>query len=540
MRALPWVSVLVFGVLVNVLFLLSPLFMLQVYDRVLPSGHGGTLLALLALVVFLYAIQILVDTARTRVLARIGAMAQARLDAQTQTPPLAEPDLLYRVFARGPVLALLDAPWAVVFALVLFWCHPLLGWLSVGGACFLSALVAGGQILAARAARIRQAPGSEGPEGAGGAGFYERAGHLEGAGPMDLRQGAHDAWRAMRARAHRQTLALDDGLLLIQSCARHGRLLLQSASLALGAWLALQGALAPGLMIAASILQGRALAPIEALVGQIDPLVQAVRTWRALRPPAHIAPPGAQGRPGALVLNGVIVAPGGKPILQIDHVRVEAGQALGVIGAAGAGKTVLAELLVGLRPALAGQMALGDLPLPLRPGQGALLGYVPQTPLPLIGPVAAVIRRYAPGLPGDADVVAVMRALGLEPGISALAQGADTVLGTGRDPLTGGLRQGITLARAFYGAPALLVLDEPNAHLDAAMSSALNRTIRAAKARGAVVVVLAHRPASISECDLLLMLEGGKPVAFGPRDAVLQRTVRNHMALVQASAGAAT
>lgn len=269
---MPWVSVAVFGAVVNGLFLLSPVFMMQVYDRILPSQSGVTLLVLLVLVVFLHVIQVLVDTARTRVLARIGARLQARHDAHA--PAAADPELLYRVFARGPVLALIDAPWAVLFMLVMFWCHPLLGWLSVGGACFLCALVAAGHILSARAGAWRHATGADPGQGAA---FFDRAGHLEGAGPMDLRLGAHRAWVTQRQHAQRWVLGVDDGLLLVQACARHGRLLLQSASLALGAWLAIEGAIAPSLMIAASILQGRALAPIEALVGQLDPLVQAAR-----------------------------------------------------------------------------------------------------------------------------------------------------------------------------------------------------------------------------------------------------------------------
>ena len=532
----PWGSIIAFGVLVNLLVLSSPVFMLQLYDRVLPAGSGATLAVLLALTAFLTALQALIDAARTRLLMRAGARLQARVEVGHQFRGADPPDTVFRVFAQGAVMALMDAPWALIFAAILFWIHPLLGWVAVGGASALAALVALSTLATADARHRAQRA-----EGAAQSLSRALAAAPDHGRAMDMAQNAATLWRQHRSSMREATLDGGDRAALLTATARHLRAFLQVAVLAAGGWLVIQGQLSPGLMIAASILQGRALLPVEALVGQANTLQQAWQVWRSAPRAEGRASPPPTPAPGPLVLEGVLAGPmgAGRPALQIDRLVIDPGTAVGVIGDSGAGKSLLAQVLAGGAPLRAGRMTLGGMALPLAPGLGGLMGFLPDTPVLLPGTVADNIARHPGAAPPRAQVEATLATLGLTRAVQALPQGLDTPIdsetgqqGGPNGGLTGGLRQGIALARAFHGAPRLIVLDEPATHLDAAATGALNRAIRAAKARGAIVVVMAHRPSVLAECDSLLVLDAGAQVAFGPRDDVLRKTVRNHTALV--------
>lgn len=351
-------------------------------------------------------------------------------------------------------------------------------------------------------------------------------------------------WSAARGKALSASLSSADLGGRFTTSTRTLRLFLQSAILGLGAWLVLQEQLTAGAMIAASIVMGRALAPIEQAIGQWAVLTRA-REGRAnlarlltLQPPEQ--PRTALPRPRALLeAEGVsVLLPGSaNPVLRNVSFRLEPGQALGIIGPSGAGKSTLGRVLVGAITPIAGKIRLDGAELAhYDPAAlGASLGYLPQSVGLFDATVAENIARLALE-PEDAAVIAAARAAAAHEMILRLPQGYDSPLSMQGGQLSGGQIQRIGLARALYGNPVLLVLDEPNSNLDNDGSQALNGAIRRIKAEGGSVIVIAHRPAAIQECDLLLMLEEGQVRAFGPRDAVLRDLVKNHTEIVRSKA----
>jgi len=313
------------------------------------------------------------------------------------------------------------------------------------------------------------------------------------------------------------------------------RLFLQSAMLGLGAYLVLQAEITAGAMIAASILLGRALAPVEMAVGQWSMVQAAGRAWDELaalltRAPER-APRTELPRPRAMldVSNATILPPGEQhAAVRLVNFRLEPGEAIGVIGPSGAGKSSLARALTGAWPTAGGSIRLDGARIDQYDPDtlGRHIGYLPQKVQLFDGTIAENIARLDPDA-RDADIVAAAQAAAAHEMILKLPDGYDTYVGASGGQLSGGQIQRVGLARALYGDPVILVLDEPNSNLDNEGSSALNAAIRRMKASGRGVLIMAHRPAAIQECDRLLVLEGGVVRAFGPRDEVLGKTVRN-------------
>lgn len=545
-------GVLVFSVLVNLLMLTGPVFMLQLYDRVLASRSEATLLALFALVGFLYLMLTVLDHARGRIAARIGAAFQARLDRrvfdialrrQALRPAdpaarLAQRDLesVQRLLGSPLFLALFDVPWTPLFIALIFAFHPEMGWLALGGGAVLVVLALINQRLlhlpltqlartTHEAERFRNQIGTE----------------AELTGALGMRGSAFRRWQKNRHAALRTSLAASDRAGFFTTLTRSFRLFLQSAMLALGAWLVLRDQITPGLMIAASIILGRALAPVEQVVGQWGTLQGGWESWRRLaallggQPPevARMSLP----RPRAhLSVRGVTVVPPGevRAALRMIDFDLRPGRAMGVIGPSGAGKTTLARTVTGAWQPAAGKVRIDGVALDQfdPDALGRLLGYLPQRVTLFDGTVAENIARLDPDA-APAEIVRAARLAGAHAMIVALPDGYDTRICEHAGRLSGGQVQRIGLARALYGDPLLLVLDEPNSNLDAEGSQALNSAIRTLKAKGACVMIMAHRPAAIQECDDLLVLENGTQTAFGPRDEVLREVVRNHTDLVR-------
>jgi ATP-binding cassette, subfamily C, bacterial len=342
-------------------------------------------------------------------------------------------------------------------------------------------------------------------------------------------------WRRLRDRALAAQLGSSDRVGIFSTTTKTFRFFLQSAVLGLGAYLVIHGEMSAGAMIAASILLGRALAPVEQAIGGWPLVLRARRGWESLRPllaAPEPAPPMALPKPRAkVVLDQVTVFPPEtqKASLRMLSLALGPGQALGVIGLSASGKSTLARTLTGLWRPAAGAIRLDGASLDQYGAEtlGRNIGYLPQDVVLFDGTVAENIARLDES-PDPAAVVAAAKKAGAHEMILGLPQGYDTPVAVGGARLSGGQRQRIGLARAFYGDPVLLVLDEPNAHLDAAGADALNAAIRQAKVEGQAVVVMAHRPAGIAECDLILVLEDGAAKAFGPRDEVLKAQVRNH------------
>lgn len=551
-----WIAFL-FSALVNLLMLTAPLYMLQVYDRVLVSRSEETLLALSLLMAFLFLLMGLLDHARGRIMARVGARLQAQLDARVGAAavrrlavapddPAArnarhDLDALARFWASPVVLALFDAPWAPVFAAAIFVFHPWLGWLALAGGLVIVGLSWLNQRATERPVQTSGLAAQSADRQA------ERlAAEAEVIQALGMTRAALLRVAAWRDRALATGLQASDAAGRYTVLIRTFRLFLQSAMLGLAAWLVLRQELSAGAMIAASILMGRALQPVEQAVAQWSVLTRA----RQARPrlaallsavPEKLAATPLPRPPAMVEVRGLTLLPpgGDSPILRDIGFRLGPGQALGVIGPSGSGKSSLARALVGSWHPSAGQVRLGGATLDQYDPEmlGALVGYLPQRVALFDGTVAENIARLQP----DADparVIAAAEAAAAHAMILQLDQGYDTMLSAQGGRLSGGQIQRIGLARAVYGDPVLLILDEPNAHLDNEGAEALAQAIRQAKAKGAAVVVMAHRPAALQDCDLLLVLNGGAAAAFGPRDAVLRQLIRNAGDIARAPAAA--
>ncbi|MAU52827.1 MAG: type I secretion system permease/ATPase [Roseovarius sp.] len=550
-RALYW-AVGVFSVFANLLMLTGPIYMLQVYDRVLSSRSVETLIALSVLVVFLYTVMGVLDFARGRIMGRVGARFQAALDRRVfdavirksalapdprTASGLRDLESVQRLLSAPVLLALFDMPWAPVFIAAIWVFHPWLGALAILGGGLLVALTV-----------INQAVTRRPSARAGMAGMQAEAEsdrlrlEAEMVQAMGMRDAAFDRWQQTRNAALSEQMRAADLGGSFANVSKAFRLLLQSAMLGLGAFLVLRGEMTPGAMIAGSILLGRALAPIETAIGQWPLVQRAMQGWDNLAELLGEVPPEpvrtALPRPKArLEGQRITVLPPGEtvPVLRGVSFSVAPGQALGIIGPSGAGKSTLARALTGVWRPASGKIRLDAAALDQYPPAvlGGLIGYLPQRVQLFDGTIAENIARLSTA-PDAAEVVKAAKRADAHEMILKMPDGYDTRVSAVGGRLSGGEMQRIGLARAMYGDPVILVLDEPNANLDNAGSEAVNRAIRGCKSSGRAVIVVAHRPAVIRECDLLLMLEGGQARAFGPRDEVLRSVVRNHETLAEA------
>lgn len=539
-------STFLFSVFVNLLMLTGPLFMLQVYDRVLGSRSEETLAALFALVAFLYLMMGLLDYARGRVMARVSARFQTLLDARVFTAVVKKAstargqmdpqsgvrdlDAVQRFLGSPALLSAMDAPWTPVFLAAIFIFHPMLGALALCGGALIVVVAIFNQ-LRTRAPMIH----------ANQTAAY--ADHLadqmrteaEMVRSLGMEGAAFARWQKARSAAADSRITVGDRAGRYQTLSKSFRLFLQSAMLAVGAYYVLQGELTPGAMIAGSILMGRALAPIDQTIGQWE-LIQRARTgWTSLGELLAEVPPEPERMPlpdpaARLDVQSLTVVPPGEQqaALRMVSFTVEPGQALGVIGPSGAGKSTLARALTGFWKPAGGRVRLDGAALDQYDPDvlGGHIGYLPQRVALFDGTIAENIARMTLE-PDPEKVVAAARKAAADEMIRALPQGYDTRVSAAAGRLSGGQMQRIGLARAMYGDPAILVLDEPNSNLDNEGTLALNKAIRERKENGKSVLIMAHRPAAIQECDLLLVLENGARKAFGPRDQVLHETVAN-------------
>ena len=544
-------SVAIFSVFVNLLMLTGPLFMLQTYDRVLSSRSEATLVALLLLVTFLFIMYGALEYARGRVLARAGARFQTLLDlrvfdavlrrsvapADRAKPNTAARDLdSVRQLLSGPApFALFDIPWTPIFLAAIFIFHPILGFIAIGGGVVLVVLTLMNQLRSKEPNAESQVASAQ-AENMGEA-MRQNAEAVQGLGMRGI---GMQRWYALRDKALKKQIEASDRTASYQSASKAMRFYLQSFMLAAGAYLVLQQEMSPGMMIAGSILMGRALAPIEQAIGQWALFQRAQRGWKSLselleKTPVESEKTELPAPKGVVEARGVsVLAPGEQvPALRGINFKVEPGQALGVIGPSGAGKTTLAKVLTGIWQPAAGKVRLDGAALDQWPTDrlGRFVGYLPQEIGLLSGSVAENISRMDAEPDPKLIVLAAQRA-GAHELLLSLPQGYDTDIGAGGQRLSGGQRQRVALARALYGDPPVLILDEPNANLDAQGEQALVDAIRDAKSRGRTVLIMAHRPSAIAACDLLLMIDKGQQVDFGPRDEVLKKRTRNYPQLV--------
>ena len=557
-RHLFW-AVGLFSAAVNLLMLTGPLFMLQVYDRVLSSRSVETLTALFGLVVGLFLLMGLIDVARNRVMIRVAARFQERMENRVFRAALADGiasgndavakggmrdlESVRSLLASPVLLALFDLPWAPLFLAAVYIFHPLLGVVAtIGGLILVLTTLLNQRV--SRAPLQQAAAASQRAERLSD--MYRDEGELIGS--LGMRGAAFERWRRARDEAAQASVAGSDRASSFTVFSRTFRLFLQSAMLAAGAWLVLRQVLTPGAMIASSILMGRALAPVEQVVGGWSLVQRAQDGWDRLikllsrRPPEQPRTP--LPRPDArLDVRQLSMVPPGQSGATLRGVSfsVAPGQAMGVIGPSGAGKTTLARALIGAWPAAAGSIRLAGATLDQYDADvlGNLIGYLPQQVTLFDGTIAENIARLDPR-PDPGRVVRAAQAAAAHQMILDLPDGYDTPIAQAGGRLSGGQIQRIGLARALYPDPVLFVLDEPNSNLDNQGSEALNLAIRSIKARGGAVIIMAHRPAAINECELLRVLDQGMRRAFGPRDEVLQSMVKNADQIRQAQGAGVT
>jgi ATP-binding cassette subfamily C protein/ATP-binding cassette subfamily C protein EexD len=536
------VAVAVFSGVVNLLQLTVSLYMMQVFDRVLSTRSLDTLYYLTAIAVFALLVMAALDGLRGQVMQRLANWIEGKvapeaflraIESQLRGRPYrmeALRDLAAcRSWMGSPAsLTLFDVPWVPIFLAVIFLLNPVLGWIALVGAALLFLLTLANEWATGKL--LRQASTGAMASQRRAESIVRNAEVIDsmGMGPAVLQR-----WReGLSASLPQQDRAADRAALML-SITRFLRLAVQVAVLGVGALLVLEQQITAGASIAASIIMGRALAPVEQMIGGWKQLVQARQGYRRLlaflalprlRPPGMALPEPT----GQVAAERVTFGFPGQPVAIIKGVsfNLAAGESLAVIGPSAAGKTTLIRLMIGTLQPSAGTVRLdgADVFTWMREDFGRHVGYLPQDVELFDGTVLRNIARMADPDPELAFEAA--RLAGCHEMILRLPQGYDTEIGDGGQHLSGGQRQLIGLARALYGAPKLVVLDEPNSNLDGDAEQALIRGIEALKRRGVTVVLVSHRPTLVQGVDKVLLMRDGAVEAFGPRAEVLKRLVQ--------------
>lgn len=534
-------SVFMFSLVLNVLALTGSLFMLQVYDRVIPSGSIPTLIALSLIVAVLYAYYGVMDYVRSRIFVRVGrkfeealrsrvfdvmATLSLRMAGGAGGQPVSDLGAVRQFISGQGPLAWFDMPFVPLYIAVLFMLHWILGAVAVAAAIVILFLA----LLTERAQRKPQALAGESSLRAQML-TEEARRNVEAMYSLGMRAALRKRWEMVQGEALDQQTRANDAGASYAAFSRVFRLMIQSAMLATGALLAVKHQISGGSIVASSIIMGRALSPIEQAVGGWPMFLGARKAYARLsamlcQVPAQKARMALPMPSGLLEVDkAVIMLPGAeKPIIQGVGFSVNPGEGLGIIGPTGAGKSTLARALVGLIPLAQGSVRLDGATPDQRDGDefGQSIGYLPQDVQIFAGTVAENISRFTEEAEA-AKIVAAAQLANIHDFILRLPQGYDTPLGSGGARLSAGQRQRVALARALYGDPVLLVMDEPNSNLDADGELALDKAIRASLKRGAAVVVVAHRPSALHAMDNLLILAEGRVAALGGRDEIMQK-----------------
>ncbi len=534
----------IFSMLTNLLLLVPTLYMLQIFDRVMVSRNQLTLLFLSLFTLFLLLVMAFSEWTRSKVLVRTGmqldnrlgprvfqASFAARLDHAGTDDSRAFSDLLQlRQFLTGNgIFALFDAPWTPIYLAVLFFLHPWLGILALGFALVQVALVQFGH---RRSVAPTEAANQANAEAR--AYLHSKLRNVEVLESMGMLQHLRPRWLRRNREALARLGAAQALTHRITAWSKFVRYSQQSLGLGAGALLVINGQLSPGEMIAANVLMTRTLTPIDQLAGTWRDFITARGGFARLQALLHAHPArdatlartdASRAEPGGkLSLHDVqAVAPGrAQPLLQDINLVLEPGTVTIILGASGAGKSTLARCMVGVWPGRRGAVLLDGRPLEQwrRADLGPRVGYLPQDIELFEGTIAENVARF--GAVDPDKVIAATRSAGLHEMILHLPGGYDTPVGEAGALLSGGQRQRIGLARAIYGHPVLVVLDEPNSHLDEAGEAALVRVVRELRSRRSTVVLVTHRPGIVAVADRVIVLHGGRVQADGPRDAVIE------------------
>jgi len=539
LRRFGWALFAISGI-ISVLALTGSFYMLQVYDRALTSGSVQTLVFLSVLALALYLVQGGFDTIRSQVLVRIGARLDRRLAPLSHRVAIDMPrygfspaealersrsvDTLRNFLGSQAPGAIFDLPFVPVFLVFVYFLHPILGAVTLGGLVVLALLTVLAEVKsrdlakAAQRALVLRNTISE-----------SNTRNSEVLIAMGVTGRAVERF----AEANHEHLALNtkasDITGTMAAMSRVLRMLLQSGLLGLGAYLTIKGELSAGAIIAVSVASGRALAPIDQIIANWKGIAQARQAWGQLRD--TLVALAAERKPVSMpaprqslrVENLTVASPAnGRVLLSEVSFELQAGQALAIIGPSGGGKSTLIRALAGVWPVLRGSVRYDDVDLaqwdPARLGE--IIGYLPQEVALLAGTVRDNISRFDPNRDSD-GIFKAATAANVHKMISQLPDGYDTEVGALGTALSAGQRQRIGLARALYQDPFVVLLDEPNASLDAAGERALNDTIKAIRARGGIAVVVAHRPSVLAAVDMVAAIHAGRLAAFGTKEEVL-------------------
>jgi PrtD family type I secretion system ABC transporter len=546
-----FIGVGAFSGLMNILMLTGAIFMLQVYDRVLPSRSTPTLLGLSLLALMLFLFLGLLELLRARLLVRIGSYIDAKLspkafEATVEVTKYARKsgdglrtlrdlDQIRAFFATGGPAAVFDLPWLLLYMGICFAFHAWLGLAILAGALILVFLT----ILAEFAVRepVRRVSNYGEDRAALAAAVQRNSGALCAMGMLPQLLGR---WQTANREYLSANCDANDRAGVISGISRTFRMMLQSAVLALGAYLVIQQEATGGIIIASSILAARALAPVELVVGHWKSMVAARQAWGRLRQllavaPAASSPLALPSPAGYVAVERLTVVPPGADVPSVIDAsfRLDRGDGLGIIGPAASGKSSFARALVGVWPAARGDVRIDGASLSQWDPAvlGRHIGYLPQDIELFAGTVGENIARFDPDAQA-VDIIDAACAAGIHELILRLPQGYATNIGDAGTTLSAGQRQRIALARALYRNPFLIVLDEPNSNLDAEGDSALCEALLQARARGAIVVVVAHRPGALEAVDRLLVMKDGRVETLGPKDQILRAILRSPSTIV--------
>ena len=540
-----FIATAVFSGMSNVLMLTGAIFMLEIYDRVLPSHSVPTLVALIVIAAALYTALGVLDLIRGRILVRVGASLDEAISDRVYDALVCLPlkagnrgdglqslrhldNLRTFLSGMGPI-AFFDLPWIPLYLVICFAFHPLIGITALVGAIILCALTILTEVYTRDSSK--QAIGLGASRNSLAETSRRNAEALVAMG-MNRRLGAR--WREANRKfiaSQQQTSDVAGGF---ASTSKVLRMLLQSAVLAVGAWLVINQQATAGIIIAGSILSARALAPVDLAIANWKAFTAARQSWHALNQllalfPVAAAPMSLPAPSQMLTVDSASAAPPGTQRLVAANINfvLNAGNGLGIIGPSGSGKSSLARLLVGVWQPARGRICLDGAAYDQWAPEalGGHVGYLPQDVELLTGTIAENIARFAPHASSEA-VIAAAKAAGVHELIVSMPEGYGTSIGEQGASLSAGQAQRIALARALYGDPFLVVLDEPNSNLDAEGDEALTRAIVGVRARKGIVVVVAHRPSAIAGLDLILAMNQGRQVEFGPKEETLVKVLK--------------
>ena len=535
-----FVGVGVLSLVINVLYLTGSFFMLEIYDRVLPSRSVPTLAGMCVLAGGLYLSQGLLDLIRSRVLVRVaGSIDETLGDSVYQSivrlpfmggmresglQPLRDLDTVRTFLSGMGPSALFDLPWLPLYLAICFAFHPLIGFTALGGAIILVIITVLTEAMTSRRAKEVTQLAAQRNELA-----VASRRNAEAIVAMGMVENLTGRWNIANRDYLLRSRRISDTATGLGAIAKVARMTLQSAVLAVGAWLVINQQATAGIIIAGSILSARALAPVDSAIAHWRSFVAARQGWRRLtvmlaRMPQR-APTRLEDPMRRLTVESLTVAPPGGSQAVVGDVsfELEAGQGLGIIGPSGSGKSSLARALVGVWPAARGAVRLDGATYDQWSHEviGRRIGYLPQDVELFAGTIAQNIARFEPNASPE-EIIAAATQAGIHDLVIGMRDGYDTQIGEHGCVLSAGQAQRVALARALFGDPFLVVLDEPNSNLDHDGDEALARAIAAVRARGGIVVVVAHRPVGLTAVDMVLVMNGGRKQAFGPKEVVLQ------------------